>query len=1596
MVALFWIQLRALIWKNWIVLSKHWFLNVIRCFILPVAYGAFLATAQIFFNRPNNLGLGQPVLVGNLTDHFDGSAALIWADGTNGTSNPTPQAIIAHITSGFSEKQLNGVRRVDSVSQIPLACPQNFNLRSTCFAAVAFNDIPSPNEGRPINYTIRADAGLAFIDVEKHTSDYELRLFPLQWAIDKAVIELQTGVSPQTPQEWPYTKETNEEQATKTRLSYVRGLRELLVLALFICYIGIAYQLPGAVAGERAGLLTSHMKAMGLLDSARIISWHLSISLPYVPAWVIVALIWRFRIFAKTSVLMILAVHLLLPLSLASWSFFVAAPFGKSPQLAAVISTFLAILFAVLALVFKHAHDVAAFIFTIIFPPGFYIFALRAMAGWENNSHPTNALKGDPDNGLRLLPLLIAALIDVFLWPYLAVLLEHKIFDVPTLTSKRWWQFWKKGNAEASEPINDNVAISVKHLNKTFKTSLFTSKNKITAVADLSLEIPKTGIYVLLGSNGAGKSTSLSIMGGLLGRTGGSVTFAGGVSRPPRGTLGIVPQKNVLFSELTCLQTLRVWHAVKRSDRTDKDEDLEQLLKDCDLGQKIHANADTLSGGQKRKLQLAIGLLGGSSIVLVDECTSGVDPLSRRALWRTLTSFRDDRAIVFTTHFLDEADLLADHIAILAAPGKLVASGSPVTLKRSFGEGYSIVVTFKHGIAEVSSRRELLSNIRTLAPDTHASSHSPSQLSYSLKSKDDGVVQQILQLLDAKKESYGILSYDILGTTIEDIFLGLMNKHDPNQLDPKSKDIEELSKDSLSAIPPLKHKESRDSMRLATGRRVSPFRQAFTIFHKRLLILRRSWLTPLLTVGIAIAGSCIPLVFLTHRAIVCGKPLGNSTSIPLYLPSSPIVPFTFGFSSRTVDAPPGVIRSLGPSANLLRVTDEPDVATFTNYINQNYRNLSVGGVAFDFDRGETLVAWEATSPGLMGLSMLNLASNVLYNRALNQTNGGATTAATIIRADYSLFPPIAAGTLVSLKWLAFFGAVMAVYPAFFALYVSRERRSSVQAMQLSNGLADPIGLWLGHLMFDTIFSVILTTIIVIVFAAASNQFHGLGEFWFVMVLYGITGALFSYCISLAVSSPLAAFAAVAGYQVVMFVLYLAAYLLVLTYAKSSQAASLLVILHFTISIVAPVCSVVRAALVSVNLFSLLCDGNEPVTAKSLGSIHRFGGPILYLFIYSFILLGILVWVDSGSILPRRVRKRRPAATEAVIVNEEEEKKKDDVDAEADAALDSEDLLRVLGVTKAYNGNKVVDDVSLGVSRDTVFALLGPNGAGKTTTFNMIRGDVNPDTGDILIDGISVIRNPRTARLSLGVCPQFTAIDSQLTVREHLIIYGRLKGLIKGPELDESIDVVLKGAALNMYADRLASRLSGGNQRKLALAIALIGNPAVILIDEFSTGIDAKMKRDMWKTLRNVAHGKAVVITTHSMEEASALATRVGILAKRVLAVGTTDSLSARYGTYEVHFTCRTRDEVVKARELMTRIPGSRMADDVATRFEVPIESAEGMSLAQLFHTLSSHGDFTEYTVEKASLESVFLKVIRENDVVEEDSRHRRGTWWRFW
>lgn len=162
-----------------------------------------------------------------------------------------------------------------------------------------------------------------------------------------------------------------------------------------------------------------------------------------------------------------------------------------------------------------------------------------------------------------------------------------------------------------------------------------------------------------------------------------------------------------------------------------------------------------------------------------------------------------------------------------------------------------------------------------------------------------------------------------------------------------------------------------------------------------------------------------------------------------------------------------------------------------------------------------------------------------------------------------------------------------------------------------------------------------------------------------------------------------------------------------------------------------------------------------------------GSAILYLILYGCVLFAILVAVDGGFAWPESLTFRRKPRTDSNRIIPA------DVAREAQEVEKSNDPLRVLHVSKNYGSNLAVDDVSFGVARGTICALLGPNGGGKTSTFNIIRGEATPTSGDVMINGVSITRHAGAARARLGVCPQFTAIDSQLTVRQHLQVSSPL-------------------------------------------------------------------------------------------------------------------------------------------------------------------------------------------------------------------------------
>lgn len=210
-------------------------------------------------------------------------------------------------------------------------------------------------------------------------------------------------------------------------------------------------------------------------------------------------------------------------------------------------------------------------------------------------------------------------------------------------------------------------------------------KETVKVVNSFNLRALKGQVVVLLGANGSGKSTTLDAISGLSKITSGSIEVDG------TGGLGLCPQKNVLWDELTVFEHVTIFSQFKHTTRSDTKSQICDLIKACDL------YSQTLSGGQKRKLQLAMMFTGGSHVCCVDEVSSGLDPLSRRKLWDILLAERGVRTFILTTHALDEADVLADQIAVLSK-GNLKAVGSAVELKHKYGGGYRVHVNEASGL----------------------------------------------------------------------------------------------------------------------------------------------------------------------------------------------------------------------------------------------------------------------------------------------------------------------------------------------------------------------------------------------------------------------------------------------------------------------------------------------------------------------------------------------------------------------------------------------------------------------------------------------------------------------------------------------------------------------------------------------------------------------------------------------------------------------------------------------------------------------------------------------------------------------------------
>ncbi|KAK3226529.1 hypothetical protein Dsin_006391 [Dipteronia sinensis] len=293
----------------------------------------------------------------------------------------------------------------------------------------------------------------------------------------------------------------------------------------------------------------------------------------------------------------------------------------------------------------------------------------------------------------------------------------------------------------------------------------------------------------------------------------------------------------------------------------------------------------------------------------------------------------------------------------------------------------------------------------------------------------------------------------------------------------------------------------------------------------------------------------------------------------------------------------------------------------------------------------------------------------------------------------------------------------------------------------------------------------------------------------------------------------------------------------------------------------------------------------------------------------------------------------------------------------------------------------VRGLSLALPPGECFGMLGPNGAGKTSFISMMIGLTKPTSGTAFVQGMDIKTDMDSIYTSMGVCPQHDLLWETLTGREHLLFYGRLKNL-KGSALTQAVEESLKGVNLfnGGVADKQAGKYSGGMKRRLSVAISLIGDPKVVYMDEPSTGLDPASRNSLWNVVKRAKQGRAIILTTHSMEEAEVLCDRLGIFVDGGLqCIGNPKELKARYGGSYV-FTMTTSADHEEEVENMVRhlSPNANKIYQISgtQKFELPKHEVRIADVFQAVENAKRKFEVFAWGLADTTLEDVFIKVAR--------------------
>ena len=1108
----------------------------------------------------------------------------------------------------------------------------------------------------------------------------------------------------------------------------------------------------------------------------------------------------------------------------------------------------------------------------------------------------------------------------IFGWPWRS----RKVFRPPATDIEMREIDGKNEAVEAvlAQQKEANRTVSIEQLSKTYRSGK-------TALVGVTLDLFAGQIFVLLGQNGAGKSTLVSIISGLAEATSGWVRVMG---RDPaverswvRSKLGCCPQTNPLISFLTVEEHMNLSARIKTGQNPDPAE-ISSLLADLGLDSKRNDICQKLSGGQKRKLCVALALLGRSQVVLLDEPTSGMDPLARRQLWDVLKKYKQDRVILLTTHNMDEADYLADRIGLMDH-GSMVATGSPLFLKNKFGMGYTLTI-FLHPKSPPFAPEKLKQLVARAVGHFEVLSQSPVELKLRLPLNRSPEFIQLLASLETQTDLF-VKSFSISQTTLNEVFVRALVRapfSKPQNTFPNSTEKDRYQ-NSINGIfdtdasirddsdMPLHARKQRGPPQLLLQSRCRIFsQQVYGLLVKRVKNIYRNLFTLFMEV-------VFPIILLVAGfALVKINFVGN-TRILSIAPS--LYPKTQTFIAAEL---PGAVGSglsvartigLGPAGLSGSVLSAGSIEEFGEELVERKATHQIFGLAFS-NLSEQFVNYtvffNSTAPfaGLLGMNVVNSA---LLRLLTNQTNAKIETTLDPLPSTKKIEQMESSGDgfvivlFISLAFTFMATSIVAV--------LVREREKDSKHQQLISGVR-VFTYWISNFIIDYVKYIILAMFIFASFYMFGTRYFTVNPAgvisFLILVWYGIPFLLTIYFFSLMFRKAFSAqvFTFLFVFLTSFFLLSLTNALRLSSKTRGFAQKGLQNIFRFI-----PFYAFGNGLLNISNLTLYIVIYNLSYTPNAIDFTYGALIDFVYLFFMGFgIFMAILAvegieYVKATFSCCLSKRNNNTGVLEQMIGSPDvkdsfviaEERTANSVRETNILMKHVSKIFRVSSFFEKKRILKAVNDMSLIVEPGTVLGLLGANGAGKSTSFRMLTADTKATSGIVSLKGRLMPSQIDEIRSDIGFCPQTDNLFDFLTVREHFELFCRLKGI--APQNHEALIIkLLIDFNLGEFENVLTRELSGGNKRKVSVAIAFLGNPPLIFLDEPTSGMDPDAKLYVRRAIMNLTRSSqqsSVVLTTHSMEEAENSTTKIAIMVDgKLQTVGSTPDIRRKYANgYEI-------------------------------------------------------------------------------------------------